>query len=660
MQITNPHFESFGEISFSKAGEPPRSSHFQDASFLNLKTKDPEAQRTFLNVLDKIQKKNERTEQKQTIQSTPIREPSKGSSKPLSDTQIEDILEGFFSKLVQKQEQEILQNQKVANKVERMLSNPLFNRILRRVDSSTFENNISVISSKVPSPVRTEPVITLPTWEDPEPISISSRIDASTIHHVGDLTDNSHQELRDAYGEFPQHSQKIDEYENDNDPGYYLYKTTKKDLEPASRQLATQYGFPDRVCVQDHQYVQVERSGDFFGIGEESDLDENIGENDEQEALELKYPPTNDEVYPIKFDKTKYNCLNIKYIFDENRTGFEETKDFPIVINSIIAGRYQILNYLGSAAFSDAIECLDLITQQRVCMKIIKNEKDYFDQSLDEIKLLQLINHNGNVDEKHVLKFHDCFYFKEHLFIVTELLQENLYEYSKLNQESNEAPYFTLDKLKIISKQVLEALDYVHGLGVIHCDLKPENILLKNPSTAQVKVIDFGSSCFKTDYLSSYIQSRPYRAPEVILGCKYGPKIDIWSLGCVLAEMWTGDTLFASETASGLLARVIGIIGPFPEKMFREGRITQNFFTQEKVLWQEGSDGDESIMSSGHQRNSRKREIELLVPKKSSLKHRLKTDDFWFLDFVQSLLQVDPEKRPSAQEAMMHPWLADA
>jgi serine/threonine protein kinase len=220
-------------------------------------------------------------------------------------------------------------------------------------------------------------------------------------------------------------------------------------------------------------------------------------------------------------------------------------------------------------------------------MKIIENNKDYFDQSIDEIKLLRYTNINANVDEKNVLKMMDFFYHKEHLFIVTELLRDNLYEFSKYNRENEDYPYFTIGRLQKITKQVLIGLDYIHSLNLIHCDLKPENILIKSYSRCEVKIIDFGSSCFIHDHLSSYVQSRSYRAPEVILGCKYDYKIDMWSLGCIIAELFTGYVLFQNDSIQGLLSRVIGIIGPIPEHLMQRGKLVSNFFTREGLIYQE-------------------------------------------------------------------------
>ena len=484
----------------------------------------------------------------------------------------------------------------------------------------------------------------------------------------------------------------VDEYTDDDDPGFDLYEVAERDFPRVSKQLAERYGFPGRACAIDlnknpkdekdqtkdqNRFTPTDDSGlilqDLKGKKDgESGKNDSFSKNEKEKKPKgyihlpphLKHPISNDDFYPVEFENVIYDCFNMKVIYDRERTGFEETKDFPIVINSIIAGKYQILQYLGSAAFSKAIECLDIITQQRVCMKVIENNKDYFDQSIDEIKLLRFINHNADVEEKHVLKFYDFFYHKEHLFIITELLKENLYEFGKFNRENEKDPYFTVGRLQKVTKQVLIALDYIHSLNLIHCDLKPENILMKDYENVEVKVIDFGSSCFIHDHLSSYVQSRSYRAPEVIIGCKYDYKVDMWSLGCILAEMWTGNVLFQNDTVQGLLARVIGIIGPFPEKMLKEGRLVSNFFTKEKLLYQEVfEEGDSHAYmdnsDAGQRKKNRTGKIQLLVPKKSSLKHRLRTSDVYFLDFVRWLLEVDPSKRPTAREAISHPWLTE-
>lgn len=131
--------------------------------------------------------------------------------------------------------------------------------------------------------------------------------------------------------------------------------------------------------------------------------------------------------------------------------------------------------------------------------------------------------------------------YQEHLFIVSELLKDNLYEFGRYIKETGSEPYFTLERLQSIMRQCLEALAFIHKRKLIHCDIKPENIVIRSYSRCEIKIIDFGSSCFDTDHLTSYIQSRSYRAPEVTLGVPYSFKIDVWSLGCVLAELFTGS-----------------------------------------------------------------------------------------------------------------------
>jgi serine/threonine protein kinase len=118
----------------------------------------------------------------------------------------------------------------------------------------------------------------------------------------------------------------------------------------------------------------------------------------------------------------------------------------------------------------------------------------------------------------------------------------------------------------------------------------------------------------------------------------------------------------------GLLSRVIGIIGPIPEYMMKEGKLVSNFFTREGLIYMEAPDEDEESQSGIHPAQRKKKvrnedeelKVHILVAKLTTLKQRLGTDDELFIDFVRWLLEVDPLKRPTAKQAMTHPWLTEA
>ena len=93
----------------------------------------------------------------------------------------------------------------------------------------------------------------------------------------------------------------------------------------------------------------------------------------------------------------------------------------------------------------------------------------------------------------------------------------------------------------------MTAISYLYDKQIVHCDLKPENILLKSPTKSEIKLIDFGSSCFEQERYYTYIQSRFYRAPEIMLGIPYTTAIDMWSLGCIIYECIVGIPLFTGE-----------------------------------------------------------------------------------------------------------------
>lgn len=116
------------------------------------------------------------------------------------------------------------------------------------------------------------------------------------------------------------------------------------------------------------------------------------------------------------------------------------------------------------------------------------------------------------------------FYFRGHLCIAFEVLSANLYEFIKQNNFAG----LSTGLIRRFGQQILVSLSFLTRMRIIHCDLKPENVLLKQPNRSIVKVIDFGSSCYIDERVYTYIQSRFYRSPEVILGLPYGCAIDMW------------------------------------------------------------------------------------------------------------------------------------
>jgi len=199
-------------------------------------------------------------------------------------------------------------------------------------------------------------------------------------------------------------------------------------------------------------------------------------------------------------------------------------------------------------------------------------------------------------------------------------------------------------------------------MGLVHSDVKPENILLSSYSRAKVKLIDFGSSCYLTDRQSSYIQSRSYRAPEVVLGLPYDGKIDMWSLGCVIAEMYTGEVTFQNDSIVSMLSRIEAICGPFPRHMIAQGRQSGRFFTKSGLLFEpvDSENRDGSPPRDGAANSSL---LDVFQPKRTTLAQRLgiheieTEEEAHFIDFCSKLLAVDPDSRPTAEDALKHPWI---
>ena len=332
----------------------------------------------------------------------------------------------------------------------------------------------------------------------------------------------------------------------------------------------------------------------------------------------------------------------------------DERGDYNIVEGDHLAYRYEVVDLLGKGSFGQVVRCVDHKSGTLVAVKIIRNKKRFHQQALVEVNILQnlkewvravrsmsnwtsLTVHQDPPKKHSVVSFDQSFYFRGHLCISTDLLGMNLYEFIKAHDFRG----FSLKLIRRFTKQLLQCLLLLQHHKVIHCDLKPENVLLAHPVHSEIKVIDFGSSCFENEKVYTYIQSRFYRSPEVILGMSYGMPIDMWSVGCILAELFTGYPIFPGENEQEQLACIMEVFGP-PEKHLIEKS------SRKKLFFDSMGKPRLTVSSKGKRRR----------PSSKDLRQVLRCDDEAFLDFIAKCLKWDPTRRMSPQEATKHEFIS--
>ncbi|XP_026733921.1 dual specificity tyrosine-phosphorylation-regulated kinase 2-like, partial [Trichoplusia ni] len=178
-----------------------------------------------------------------------------------------------------------------------------------------------------------------------------------------------------------------------------------------------------------------------------------------------------------------------------------------------------------------------------------------------------------------------------------------------------------------------------------------------NKTSLVFQVIDFGSSCYEHQRVYTYIQSRFYRAPEVMMGARYGMPIDMWSLGCILAELLTGFPLLPGEDEADQMACIIELLGMPPQKLIEQGKRAKNFISSKGLprycTATTLADGT-TVLSGGMSRRGKPRG----PPGSKSFVTALKgCQDKFFIDFIRRCLEWDPEKRLTPAAALRHAWL---
>ncbi|XP_025943506.1 homeodomain-interacting protein kinase 3 isoform X3 [Apteryx rowi] len=227
------------------------------------------------------------------------------------------------------------------------------------------------------------------------------------------------------------------------------------------------------------------------------------------------------------------------------QSGTSGDGDYQLVQHEVLCSvknTYEVLDFLGRGTFGQVVKCWKRGTNEIVAIKILKNHPSYARQGQIEVSILARLS-TENADEFNFVRAYECFQHHNHTCLVFEMLEQNLYDFLKQNKFSP----LQLKVIRPILQQVATALKKLKSLGLIHADLKPENIMLVDPvrQPYRVKVIDFGSASHVSKTIcSTYLQSRYYRAPEIILGLPFCEAIDMWSLGCVIAELFLGWPLY--------------------------------------------------------------------------------------------------------------------
>ncbi|CCJ28089.1 unnamed protein product [Pneumocystis jirovecii] len=352
-----------------------------------------------------------------------------------------------------------------------------------------------------------------------------------------------------------------------------------------------------------------------------------------------------------------------------------EDNDYILYVNDILGSdrgnRYLILDILGQGTFGQVVKCRNIRTQEIVAVKVIKNKPAYFNQSMTEITILDLLNKKLDKSRKYnILQLKDTFIHKKHLCIVSELLSVNLYELIKQNQFKG----LNTNLVRIFAVQILDAMIVLNEAKIIHCDLKPENILLNSLESPVVKIIDFGSACHERQTIYTYIQSRFYRSPEVLLGLPYSSSIDVWSFGCIIAELFLGLPLFPGTSEYNQIFRIVEMLGMPPAWMIEMGKQSKDFF--EKIIDNTGHkiyclktmeqyEKEHNTTETPNKRYFSASTLPEIIKTYPMQKKFTKSSDIdketilrmTLTDFLIGLLNINPLERLSPQQAKMHPFI---
>ncbi|EFX00293.1 protein kinase [Grosmannia clavigera kw1407] len=366
--------------------------------------------------------------------------------------------------------------------------------------------------------------------------------------------------------------------------------------------------------------------------------------------------------------------------YDKSVKVDDEDGHYIVVPDADLTERYQLVKLLGQGTFGKVVQARDRRSKKLVAIKIIRSVQKYRDASRIELRVLETLKANDRENRNRCIHLFECFDFRGHICIVMDLLGQSIFDFLK----GNTFVPFPNSQIQSFARQLFTSVAFLHDLQLIHTDLKPENILLvdanyqtftynrKIPSSStivarqasqrrvlldtEIRLIDFGSATFQDEYHSSVVSTRHYRAPEIILGLGWSFPCDIWSIGCILVEFFTGDALFQTHDNLEHLAMMEAVcdcridahlVQQVTKSPRHGGNPASKYFKRAKLNYPT----TETTRASRRFVKAMKRLNDIIPRSNNFLKQ--------FLDLLKRIFVYDPAKRITAKEALLHPWFRE-